>query len=320
MFNAERTIERTLVSVLTQSFSLFEVIVVNDGSSDNSLNLLEKYLIDPRVKIINQGNKGVSVARNCGVKNAKYNYIAFLDSDDEILPYFLLEIKNAIELFPEAGIYGCSSTHRNLINGNSSDGTINIFRDKILSVNIFNDLAYLPHSSAIVINRSKYYEVFPDGNGFPVGMKVCEDWSCYLRFAYKFKIIYIGIPLAIRNNGVVGQITGNKKIRSQVIYDIINFYNTCFRFWFENENENENIDINRFLKHQLRARILYLMNEGEFESLFLLINNLDSRILSLMQKFEIKLYLGNNKYFAILFIYFTKILWRIEKICIPKYR
>lgn len=91
MFNAEKTIIRTLDSVRNQDYDLsqFEVIIINDGSTDSSIKLVENYRdIHPElnIKIISQENGGVSKARNTGLKIATGEYIAFLDSDDEWLP------------------------------------------------------------------------------------------------------------------------------------------------------------------------------------------------------------------------------------------
>ncbi len=77
-YNVEKYIDDCLKSVLNQTFKDYEVICVNDGSMDNTLEILKKY----DVKIINQDNKGVSAARNSGVLNSKGEYIAFIDSDD----------------------------------------------------------------------------------------------------------------------------------------------------------------------------------------------------------------------------------------------
>lgn len=85
VYNVERFLEQCLESIVNQTFNDIEIICINDGSTDNSLSILEKYQKkDKRIRIISQYNKGLSEARNIGIKNAKGKYISFIDSDDFI--------------------------------------------------------------------------------------------------------------------------------------------------------------------------------------------------------------------------------------------
>ena len=86
-YNAQEYLRECLDSVLAQSFSDFEAIVVNDGSTDDTLKITEEYARkDPRIKILNEVNSGVSTARNIGIKSAKGTWVTFLDSDDILTP------------------------------------------------------------------------------------------------------------------------------------------------------------------------------------------------------------------------------------------
>ncbi len=88
VYNTEKYLDECLNSVENQTLKEIEIICVNDGSTDNSLSVLEKHRSkDRRIKIVNQKNAGVSAARNAGIKKASGEYIAFLDSDDVVLPY-----------------------------------------------------------------------------------------------------------------------------------------------------------------------------------------------------------------------------------------
>ncbi|MDR1123958.1 MAG: glycosyltransferase, partial [Elusimicrobiota bacterium] len=92
VYNTGRYLPRCLDSVLAQTFKDFEVIAVNDGSSDNSANILADYAKkDSRIKVITQANQGQSMARNNGLKAARGRFVYFIDSDDYIHPQ-LLEI------------------------------------------------------------------------------------------------------------------------------------------------------------------------------------------------------------------------------------
>ena len=96
LYNKEKTIVHTLSTVMSQTYKCFEVIVVNDGSSDDSVQLINDNFSDSRIRIISQENSGVSVARNKGVEEAKGDWIAFLDADDEWLPDYLSTLMNAL--------------------------------------------------------------------------------------------------------------------------------------------------------------------------------------------------------------------------------
>lgn len=85
LYNKEASIKQSLMSVLSQSYQEFEVVIVDDGSTDNSVAKVEE-IQDSRIRLIRQENGGPSKARNTGVKNAKGEWILFLDADDELLP------------------------------------------------------------------------------------------------------------------------------------------------------------------------------------------------------------------------------------------
>ena len=85
VYNVEKYLPKCLDSIVNQTYKNIEIICINDGSTDNSLKILEEYAQkDERIKIINQENQGVSVARNVGIDNATGDYILFVDSDDWI--------------------------------------------------------------------------------------------------------------------------------------------------------------------------------------------------------------------------------------------
>lgn len=104
LYNKEHYIEATLRSVLNQTCTDYEVIVVDDGSKDDSLALARKFESD-RVRIIHQENQGVAVARNTGILNAQGEFICFLDADDEWRPEYLSTIQGLTEQYPESAIF-----------------------------------------------------------------------------------------------------------------------------------------------------------------------------------------------------------------------
>ena len=104
LYNKEHYIEKTIRSVLNQTCTDYEVIVVDDGSRDNSLALARAFASDV-VQIIPQENQGVSVARNTGILNAKGEYVCFLDADDEWRPDYLATISDLTVRYPESDMF-----------------------------------------------------------------------------------------------------------------------------------------------------------------------------------------------------------------------
>ena len=112
LYNKEAIIRKSLESVLTQDYDDFEVVVVNDGSTDRSAEIV-KSIHDPRITLIEQKNGGPSKARNTGVKHAKGEWILFLDADDELLPGALTILENLAEEYKNADIIDCGLINLN---------------------------------------------------------------------------------------------------------------------------------------------------------------------------------------------------------------
>lgn len=104
LYNKEKDIEKTMASLFAQRFSDFEVIIVNDGSTDQSERVI-KSLTDSRIKLFSKKNEGVALTRNFAVEKATSGHIAFLDADDYWHPHHLENLNNLIEKFPEAQWY-----------------------------------------------------------------------------------------------------------------------------------------------------------------------------------------------------------------------
>lgn len=104
LYNKEATVERAVRSVLAQDFADFELVVVDDGSTDDGAEVVAG-IEDPRLKLVRQENGGVSRARNRGIKESSGRTVAFLDADDAWEPTFLGAVARLQEAFPEAGLY-----------------------------------------------------------------------------------------------------------------------------------------------------------------------------------------------------------------------
>lgn len=202
LYNKADYIEKAINSVHSQTFKDFELIIINDGSTDKSFEILNKIdfkSIDYR--IINQDNVGVSTTRNKGVKLAKYTYIAFLDADDWWEPTFLEEMRNLIFEFPEAGIYGSGYF---IVNNNIKvKDTIGV--DKNFSCGIINYCAVYAKTlcmplwtGASVIKK----DLFEQENGFKPKLKMGEDFDLWIRIALKYPVALINKPLSNYNQDV----------------------------------------------------------------------------------------------------------------------
>lgn len=110
-YNVESTIERTLDSLSEQTYRSFELLIINDGSKDNSNKIIESYLKNSNFnyRYIDQKNAGVSVARNVGLANARGRFITFLDADDIYHRYFLEILSEAVTIDDNDTAYCCYS-------------------------------------------------------------------------------------------------------------------------------------------------------------------------------------------------------------------
>ena len=105
-YNAAKTINRVIDNLLGQKNDSLEIVVVNDGSTDDTAKVLDKYRDDKRVVVISQENAGASAARNTGIQNAHGKYLMFADADDDFAPNFIATMVNAMTS-ERAGIVIC---------------------------------------------------------------------------------------------------------------------------------------------------------------------------------------------------------------------
>ena len=182
LYNKQNYIQKTIKTVLDQSFKNFEIIVINDGSKDDSAKIV-KSIQDDRIRLIDQKNAGVSVARNRGIEEAQAEYIAFIDADDLWLPEFLQTIYEMIQKFPKAGLYATAYKKRN-IQGLSSKEYEGYLPNYFESIVKGDNLVW---SSATCIPKKIFEE---NDIWFPVGEKYGEDQYVWARVAMKFAIAY----------------------------------------------------------------------------------------------------------------------------------
>ena len=174
LYNKAASIATALNCVLAQTFQDFEVVVVDDGSTDNGAAIVEQYT-DPRIRLIRQENAGVSAARNKGIEKARGEYVAFLDADDEWMPEFLEEIVALQHEFPACRAQATNYTF-NSYGAKSSTILRKIpFKSERGVLSNYFEVASCSHppvwTSAVCIERKLLQEI----GGFPVGVKSGED-------------------------------------------------------------------------------------------------------------------------------------------------
>lgn len=218
LYNKEKQIAHTLQSVFNQTFQDFEVVVVDDGSTDGSVAEVEK-LSDSRIRLIHQKNAGVAAARNRGIEEAKGDLIAFLDADDEWKPEYLATQYHLSQKYPDCNVFACNYEFRN-IEGKVTPTIIRKLpftgEDGILS-NYF-EVASCSHpplwTSSIVVKKQAIQAI----GGFPVGIRSGEDLLTWARLAVNGQIAYSKKVVAIYDLGE-GYVLTNLPPRRQDIGD-----------------------------------------------------------------------------------------------------
>jgi len=190
LYNKEPYIARALNSILCQTFHDFEVIIVDDGSTDKGAEVVKGFN-DPRIRFIQQENHGLSRARNRGVAEARGELIAFLDADDEWMPEHLEVLLRLQEKFPEAGAYTTA-----YLKIHPKSGIKNIQFHSIpekpwegLLPSYFKSAALGdPPISASTVGISK--AILIKFGGFNAEALLCEDMDLWGRIALKYPIAF----------------------------------------------------------------------------------------------------------------------------------
>ncbi|WP_254565641.1 glycosyltransferase family A protein [Oscillatoria sp. HE19RPO] len=183
-YNAAATILQTLDSVFQQTFSDFEVLVINDGSTDQTLDLLQT-IEDKRLQIFTYENRGVSVARNRGISYARGEFIAFLDADDLWSPDKLELQFAALQEHPEAGVAYSWNYYQYETPAKSYAETSNSFQG-----NVYADLLiknFIQNGSNPLVRKEAVASV----GLFDPTLKSCQDWDYYLRLAQNWPFVLV---------------------------------------------------------------------------------------------------------------------------------
>ena len=198
LYNKESSIATALDSVLAQTYQDFEIVVVDDGSTDDGAAVVERYT-DPRIRLIRQANAGVSAARNKGIAEAKGEYVAFLDADDEWMPEFLEEIAALQREFPNCKAQ--ATTYVQCQNGEKKNIILNRLPFSGEHGVLTNYFEVASHSNPPVCSICVCIEhaLLQEIGGFPLGIKSGEDLLTWARIATRTHWAYSLKPYAIFN-------------------------------------------------------------------------------------------------------------------------
>ena len=197
-YNRSSMVREAIDSVFAQTIGNFELIVVDDGSTDGTASLLNP--LGERIRLVRQENMGVSAARNRGAALAAGTYLAFLDSDDLWLPEKLAVQTSYVRTFPGAAL--CHTEELWIRSGRrvnprkkhaKAEGRpfTELLRDSLVS------------PSSVMIKRSVFEEI----GGFDEGLPACEDYALWLALARRHDFHFIRRPLVIKRGGHPDQLS-----------------------------------------------------------------------------------------------------------------
>ncbi|MBC5632686.1 glycosyltransferase family 2 protein [Parabacteroides hominis] len=205
LFNKEKVVLKTLESVTKQTFTDFEVVVINDGSTDRSVGIVSQFISDreslsdqPNIRLINKPNGGVSSARNRGIQEAKGEYVAFLDADDEWMPDFLYRINELIVKYPMCDVFATLYAYREpdkFYEADIKGFTFDSIDGIVDNYFVMSMLGRPPlWTSSIVVSKRAISSI----GGFPA-MKMGEDILTWAQLACRYKIAYYRKALSVYN-------------------------------------------------------------------------------------------------------------------------
>lgn len=220
LYNKADYIKNTIKSVLDQTFTDFEIIVVNDGSTDISKNIVSGFN-DEKIQFYDQKNQGVSVARNLGIEKSKGKLIAFLDGDDCWFPNHLQELSNLYRDFPNCGMYcsrhkiRISKNHFQIPNHNGIDAS---FRGPIADYFFSNQPFRITWTSSLAIPK----EILEKNGGFTPGTTNGQDLELWTKIGINHSVAVTNTITAIYNFNIPKSLA-KRDINSMKLMDFEQF-------------------------------------------------------------------------------------------------
>jgi glycosyltransferase involved in cell wall biosynthesis len=213
VYNGEKTIKQTIESVLNQTFSNFELIVVNDGSQDSTLKIVSN-IQDPRIKIFSYSNAGLSATRNRGISLASGEYISFIDADDVWTRDKLQAQLEALQENPYAAVAYSWTDHIDESGKFFRAGPHFTFIGDVYARLLLID--FIGNGSNPLIRAQAFVEV----GRFDESLPAVEDWDMWLRLAARYHFVVVPSPQVLYRifvNSMSFNVRGMEKSSLRVI-------------------------------------------------------------------------------------------------------
>lgn len=232
VFNKEKYIADTLKSVLAQTFTDFEVVILNDGSTDNSEAEILKFN-DPRIRYFSKENRGASAARNFTIQQAEANYIALMDADDYWYPFYLEEQNRLLNEFPYESIFATATEIKRNKKTFQNSYSIQTIENGAIVVDYFeaSQLDSVLLSISTVLKKS----VFENVGWYDPKIKSGEDTDLYVRIGLKYKVVFspkVCATYVVRKNSLFLSVKNLEEKANFEAYEIF---------------EKKNADLKKFL-------------------------------------------------------------------------
>lgn len=222
LYNKAPYVRKALESIVSQTYYDWELVIVDDGSSDNSAAICEEFFqtfnhsLAHSINInrsfvhsfIRQTNSGVASARNNGVKASQGEFLCFLDADDWWEPTFLEEIDKLIKSYPDAGIYATNYVY---YKPGKTHVALNLERGYMNYPEAYLQSSAMPVWTGATCMPRK---VFDEMGGFPVGIKLGEDFLLWAKTALHYKVAFGEKALAYYNNDVPASLRATRNLHA----------------------------------------------------------------------------------------------------------
>jgi glycosyltransferase involved in cell wall biosynthesis len=273
VFNKEKYIAETLKSVLAQTFTDFEVVILNDGSTDNSEAEILKFK-DPRIRYFSKENQGASAGRNFTIQQAEANYIALMDADDYWYPFYLEEQNRLLTEFPNESVFATATEiKRNRKTFKNSYSTQTFGKDSIL-VDYFqaSQLDSVLLSISTVLKKT----IFENVGWYDPKIKSGEDTDLYVRIGLKYKVVFspkVCATYIIRKNSLFQSVKNLEEKANFEAYEIF---------------EKDNPALKKFLDLNRYSLCILAKLEGNKEAFDKNFQKIDQENLSKKQQFLLR--------------------------------